>query len=291
MKFYFVSVYWPQTIDLLAKEKCNLLISYLAIKTKKIEKTKLATYPCDIFLDCGAFTAWAQGEKIDFSEYLKFVIKYQEYFEKIASLDVQPTGLKEEDFQKSAEESFKNYETMKNYVPLSKLVPTFHFGEQLTYLERYVKDKIEVIALGGIAGPKRDLTQFRRRRLDLPWLAKVFQTYPKQKFHGFGLFTKDILMNFPFYSIDSSYWTTTYRFGGLLKYDEKKKFFVGHSYRKRKGWEEILKRGPVYGSFEDIIDPKRNRISQTRERLAIRETKKYIDFITKLWETRGIVWT
>jgi hypothetical protein len=288
MKYYFVAFLDKRILNLLAEEKCNILIAYGSFNEERFEKYNLKDYPFDIFLDCGAFTAWTKGIKINLENYLRFTTKYVDSFEKIASLDIQPEGSKKEDFQYSGEQSFKNYQRMKQYLPLTKLVPTLHYGEDFQYLEEYIKDGVELIALGGMAGLIRDSASFRVK-MSLPWLAEIFKKYPNQRFHGFGMFTKNILLNFPFYSTDSSYWIHSMRYGNVFQFNPKRKSIELRWYKRKKDWLMMYSQG-FRGDFTKLSEP---HFSETlgRERLAIKETKKYIDFITKLWKFRGIVWT
>jgi len=286
MKHYFVSNNSKLYLDILKEKECSILCSYYYLNNslQDFKNTVLYNYPYDIFLDCGAYSALIKKIKINFNSYLEFCIKYQNCFEKIAVLDIQPKGMAPKDFKESGFESFKNYQEMKKYIPLSKLVPVFHYGEDFEYLKQYITDKIDVIALGGLAS--RIKTERFRVIASLPWFAQVFRMYPKQKFHGFGIFNSVVNLNFPFYSMDSTWWLFSGRYGRIIRFDEKKLSIRMEAPRKRKTWLDPDNKD----YFMDYLDSSDTLKYPNRAKLAIREIKKYIDFITKLWEVRGIKW-
>ena len=92
-------------------------------------------------------------------------------------------------------------------------LPCFHYGDDIKYLKYYV-EKYDYIALGGMVPIKnKKLAQ---------WLDELFNNYltdeegnPRIKIHGFGLTAIPLIIRYPWYSVDSTKWVLTGRFGGV----------------------------------------------------------------------------
>lgn len=155
----------------------------------------------DLFLDSGAFSAFSQGITIDLDEYIQFIQEHDRYLQVYANLDV--IG--------DPEATWRNQQYMEDrgLHPL----PTFHYGEPIRYLERYVSI-YPYVALGGMVPIKTaDLRV---------WLDVLFSHYlcderglPRCKVHGFGLTTFDLMLRYPWYSVDSTSWVVTSRMGSI----------------------------------------------------------------------------
>ncbi len=158
------------------------------------------TNKLSIFLDSGAYSAMTQGVVIDIDEYIAFIKEHQHYLDVYCNLDV--IG--------DAEASLKNllYMEERGLHPL----PVHHYGESEKYLKYYLS-RYEYIALGGMVN---------REGIDR-WLDPIFQKYicdssgmPKVKVHGFGLTSLPLLLRYPWYSVDSTSWVMTGRFGSVF---------------------------------------------------------------------------
>lgn len=156
----------------------------------------------NLFLDSGAFSAFTQGAEIDIYEYIAFIKKNKKYIETYAVLDV--IG--------SAKETWKNQRIMEK-AGLNPL-PCFHFGEDIKWLKKYVK-KYKYMALGGMVPiSSKDLKV---------WLDDLFSNHlcdkkgnPLIKVHGFGMTSLNLMLRYPWYSVDSTSWVVTGRMGGIL---------------------------------------------------------------------------
>lgn len=174
------------------------LESYYMLSTKR---DNLMEKHVNIFLDSGAFSAWSKGVKIDIDEYIKFIKEHEDYLEVYAVLD---------DINDPAI-------TWKNQLYMEKQgvnpLPCFHYGEDEKWLKRYLK-KYEYIALGGMVPiPNQKLVK---------WLDEIFSKYicdekgiPQTKIHGFGLTSIPLMIRYPWYSVDSTSWVLTGRFGAV----------------------------------------------------------------------------
>lgn len=157
---------------------------------------------CDwYFLDSGAYSAHRKNEQIDIEAYGKFVKQYLDVIKLYANLDV--IGDAEG--------------TMKNQLRLEKMdlcpLPCYHGGEPISYLQRYVEE-YDYIALGGVA--QMGTNQERLNRwLETCWDVILEVGGGKTKVHGFGIQAEDIMMKFPWYSVDASSCHMQARYGGI----------------------------------------------------------------------------
>lgn len=96
-----------------------------------------------------------------------------------------------------------------------RVVPVFHIGEPWEVLGAYLEDH-DYIALGGMV-PFTRRPQLLRR-----WLNHAFALRGDCQFHGFGLTSLPLMRDFPWHSVDSSSWTSGFRFGSLGIFDERR---------------------------------------------------------------------
>lgn len=158
------------------------------------------------FLDSGAYSAWSRGTEIDLDEYVAFIKANIENIEVYASLDVIPgkpgSAATTKQRDDAAEQSWKNYLYMvrEGLDPL----PVYHYGENLTFLERMLDHGCQYIGIGGLVS----VPSLMRRH----WLDKVFARLtgsdgkPIVKTHGFGMTAIPLIFRYPWYSIDSTTW-------------------------------------------------------------------------------------
>lgn len=153
---------------------------------------------CDsLFLDSGAYSAWTQNVEIKVQDYISFIKNQNVKPEIIVSLD-----------------NIIDYKiSLENYYEMKKVgfnpLPCFHYGEPFWVLKKYIEET-NYIALGGVAKSNK--------KERIKWLDRIFRLYPKvQKigFHGFGIQDRDILLKFPWKSVDASSAHMMARYGGI----------------------------------------------------------------------------
>lgn len=158
----------------------------------------------NLFLDSGAYSALTQGVSIDLQEYIQFIKKYEEHLEVYAVLDVigDPKA------------TYKNQLIMEEAG--LKPLPCFHYGEDIQWLNRYLSKGYDYIALGGMVG-KDSETHLG------PWLDMLFSEHltdsegmPIIKTHGFGMTSFNLMLRYPWYSVDSTSWIITGRNGAVF---------------------------------------------------------------------------
>lgn len=155
-----------------------------------------------LFLDSGAYSAWTTNTKIDIQEYIAFIKEHKDSLEVYACLD----DITDPD------KTWENQETMEK-AGLSPL-PVYHTEEGEKYLKRAMT--YPYFAVGGMAlkgaVSRREQFNFVFSKV----CTKKSDYYPTHKIHGFGLASPDLLISYPWYSVDSSSWAQYGRFGIVL---------------------------------------------------------------------------
>jgi hypothetical protein len=247
----------------------HLLESYLTFrnKTGKGEfvawHTEKGLINEHIFLDSGAFSAWTRKVKIDIDAYADFIKQNKQFLTVYGNLDVIGDA--------------KGTERNQRYLESKGLHPiaTFHIGSPYSELERMVKE-YKYIALGGLVGVPR-----ARRILHLDKCFRIIRD--KVKIHGFGVGDFELMLRYPFYSVDNTNWILGGRIGVVYKFDKKTMKLQSTSASDKR----ILDRNksPNLGNFLGKGNSHKNR---TLENAII--FKEVESFVTRVWETRGIKW-
>lgn len=90
-------------------------------------------------------------------------------------------------------------------------VPVFHYGEPWKYLERYL-DNYEYVGVGGL-GQRTSVQSY------ITFGDEIFKRVcdkhgrPRNKMHGFAMTSVQLMKRYPWYSCDSSTWTSLSRNG------------------------------------------------------------------------------
>jgi len=143
-------------------------------------------------LDSGAYSAWKSGTVVNLDELI--AEGKRPGWNEVAAFD--PIG--------DPVSSMHNaYEMKLRGLPV---IPVFHYGEPWEFLSRYREQFGDRIGLGGIA---TGISSIQKRK----WLRQCFARVYPARFHGFGVASEDLLMEFPFFSVDSASWHTGLRYG------------------------------------------------------------------------------
>ena len=155
-----------------------------------------------LFADSGAYSAWTTNSEIDIQEYISFIKEHKDSLEVYACLD---------DIT-NPDKTWENQEIMEK-AGLSPL-PVYHTEEGEKYLQRAMA--YPYFAVGGMAlkgaVSRREQFNFVFSRV----CTKKNDYYPTHKVHGFGLASPDLLISYPWFSVDSSSWAQYGRFGIVL---------------------------------------------------------------------------
>lgn len=222
----------------------GLLVAYLEVKNKKD-----LSFPKPVLLDSSAFSVSTGRAKIDVKEYGEYLLKNKDLYNIYANLDV--IG--------DAEETQKNQDYLES-LGLNPL-PTFHFGSDYKVFEELI-EKYDYIGLGGL------VPLVRRKDVLFAHLDKCFSIImkkkPKLKTHGWGMTGQDVVMRYPFYSVDSTTWLVGGKFNRVDDFN-------------------VIRLKPHKGIIK-YTDYKKKDIYNAKQIL------KMIETATKIWEKRGIKW-
>ena len=92
-------------------------------------------------------------------------------------------------------------------------LPVYHYGEDISWFKKML-DEYDYIGIGGLG-------QEVSKTLFFPFADKLFKLMcdskgkPRVKTHGFAITAIDVLMNYPWFTTDSSTWTTLSRSGNI----------------------------------------------------------------------------
>jgi hypothetical protein len=189
----------------------NTLFSYASCKnTENINGILDRVKSENIIIDSGAFSVWANNQRMDIDDYIKFC-KYIKDNRKenlyFINLDVIPGVYGKKPTQKeieySAEKGWENMLYMeKNDL---KVMHIFHQHEDFKWLDKLIEHQDYI----GIS-PANDVPKIIRMK----WLDKVFYKIKDTiKTHGFGATAKEIIYRYPWYSVDSTSWKAIVRYG------------------------------------------------------------------------------
>ena len=176
-----------------------------------------------VALDSGAFSVYNQKfspskkgmesdkdkanyDYADSPDFIKFLDDYTEYcLEHSAKLDMYVTM----DVIYNAKASWKTFKYMVGCG--ANPVPVFHYGEPWRYLERYL-DNYEYVGVGGL-GQRTSVQAY------IEFGDEIFKRVcdkhgrPRNKMHGFAMTSVQLMRRYPWYSCDSSTWTSLSRNG------------------------------------------------------------------------------
>ena len=180
MKLYFAGA--EKGLEMLRQLGVKrILLSYYVIRKWKPDKIEQVRRMFDdIFLGCGAYSAFTQKDTIRIEDYIDFIRKYPDW-NVIASLDVigNPGA------------SWKNWLTM--WKAGIESLPCFHIGEDFKWLKKYT-DNTDDLVLGGLLPYSIIEKQI--------FLSKCFAQLKNYRIHLSGFHNYDLLKKFPFCSAD-----------------------------------------------------------------------------------------
>lgn len=200
------------TID--AENAPSLLVSYAYAKGWDQDAE---TVRCrDWILDSGAFTCAAAGKHIDveaFIEYAKHKKATDPRLSAVFALDVIGDPVV----------SLRNTERM--WDAGIEAIPCFHLGsawKHLQELQRYPR-----IAIGGAA--RRNVS------CKAKFAQEVFQRVFPMRIHGFGFGASELVLRFPWHSVDVSSWSSGTRFNRWFSIKQGKRTKSGKQFYVRGG--------------------------------------------------------
>jgi hypothetical protein len=195
----------------LGPQPLRLLLSYHYYKGADLDAllANFGDVELDLFADSGAFSAYTLGAPIAVDEYAAWLRRWKHRFTCAAALDV------------IGDAEASNRQTQELISKVSDLsfpvLPVFHANDRggFEWLSQYIADGHRYI---GIA-PNSLRWSGLQGTVD-PWLARCFELRPENvKYHGFGMTSWELMKRYPWYSVDSSSWTSVFRFAQLMLFD------------------------------------------------------------------------
>lgn len=269
----------------------NILISIHNIKDiySRIKKEEwLIDNTRYLMIDNGAFSAWNSGSKIiTVEEYTNFCKKFDAEFRPLFK-DIYYIGLDHIPGEKNTKPNKQQIDdaceiTMSNYRYMidngaRNVLPVVHQFESVDWIKKY-EQFTDFICLS----PANDQSNKSRSK----WLSEVYSVINKTtKTHGLAVTGKVLLEKFPWYSGDSISWKKPFLFGQVAYW----KFynFQSHLFNK------IDKNNMDIGEFEifcnNFFDITNNEKAKKHGHISIDNFKLLEQYITQLWEKRGIIW-
>lgn len=178
-----------------------------------------------LMLDSGAFSAWSQGIYIDHRDYVDYCLTepFRDKYDYFVVLDRIPKNPRNEDeSNECAIDSIANYEYMLNEfrkagMDVAKIIPVYHQGENIRYLEALLDRGIPYIGLS--PSNRSDYrTPQKREFLESCWNTCMHDGHPRAKFHAFGLSSMPLLREYKdmLYSADAKTWAQSASTGNIL---------------------------------------------------------------------------
>jgi hypothetical protein len=167
-----------------------------------------------LFLDSGAHSLYMKlmlqnntfnEKEYDkyFKNYIEFIKENEEVIDVYVNLDVINDPVR----------SMKNYKYMVKQG--LKPIGVVHPGEDHKWIDQYIDMGCEYIGLGGLG-------QFFTKQKYYQWADPAWSDHicdrdgmPKVKVHGFAMTSLDLMWRYPWWSVDSTSWVQTGRFGGV----------------------------------------------------------------------------
>ncbi len=138
-----------------------------------------------------------------FDNYIQFIKDNEQFIDTYVNLDVINDPVR----------SMKNYKRMikENLNPIGVVHP----GEEYKWIDQYIEMGCEYIGLGGLG-------QFFTKQKYYQWADEAWAKHicksdgmPKVKVHGFAMTSLDLMLRYPWFSVDSTSWVQTGRFGNV----------------------------------------------------------------------------
>jgi len=180
-----------------------------------------------IFIDSGAYSLYNKAirkeknqlfyESDEFwayvDSYCEFLKENKDKFEVYVSVDVI--------FNPELSWKVQKYMEAKGLHPL----PVYHSGEDFKWLKKYI-DNYDYIGMGGL-GQSSTRSQWLQSMGDPAWsLICDDKGMPRIKVHGFAMTSPDLIISYPWYSLDSTSWMQFGKYGIIIVPKKKNNHFV-----------------------------------------------------------------
>lgn len=165
-----------------------------------------------VMVDSGGFSAHTQGAEISLDAYVGWLRRNADWIDLYANLDEigDPAG------------------TLRNQLRMERMgmrpMPIVHFGSDPRIIAQYAANGYDYQALGGMVPHLRGVARAARDGKPhelIDWLDRCHDVAGASGvgLHGFGATTWSIVELYPWRSVDSSSWSSGYRYGTASLFD------------------------------------------------------------------------
>lgn len=189
-----------------------------------------------LILDSGAFSVWTQGAAIDLEAYLAFCqslpdVSYYVNLDVIPGKPGDKKTLTKETVAESCKQGWRNYRRMIEVLPKEKVIPVFHQGDPIAWLEKYLSFGVPYIGISpandrATGAKNRPSTVTFANRAEplstkIQWL-RTLRPYlfdgaghPVVRTHGFAVTSYELMKFWEWHSVDSASWKLAGAWGNV----------------------------------------------------------------------------
>lgn len=232
-----------------------------------IDMAKIQEWGTRIIGDSGAFSAMSGGSPVDREEFHAWADRWRDALFWTAALDV--IG--------DAEASYQNWIAARR--DGLELVPTLHYGESTAALDRFAEEGATLIGLGGMVPYSSEKDRLMRWCLQMHRHAR--DHHPHVRFHGWGISHPFLVDNLPWWSTDSSGFSSCFRFGTLRLWDPRKGRFFGVDLNGRDLAKHARLLRETYNVDWKLISRSTSENRRPLGRVALRSVQLYASWLQK----------
>ena len=231
----------------------------------EVDMSRLASWGLRIIGDSGAFSAMTSGNPITLGGLHTWAHQWKDSLLWVAALD----------------EIGDTETTFKNWIDSKKdgldLVPTLHYGATPKDMDRLVENGASLIGLGGMVPYSSEPQRLMRWCLSMHLHAR--DHHPHVRFHGWGISHPYLLDNLPWWSADSSGFSSCFRFGTLRLWIPKRGKFVSVDLNGRDIAQHSRLLSEVYGTDWKLITRSTPENRRVLGRVALRAVQLYGEWL------------
>ena len=232
-----------------------------------IDMGAMRSWGTRIIGDSGAFSAMSTGKPIEREVFHAWADRWRDDLLWVAALDV--IG--------DAEASYQNWQAARR--DGLELVPTIHYGEGTAQLDRFAEEGATLIGLGGMVPYSSEKDRLMRWCLMMHRHAR--DHHPQVRFHGWGISHPYLVDNLPWWSTDSSGFSSCFRFGTLRLWEPRRGRFVGVDLNGRDLARHARLLREVYGIDWRVVAESKSENRRELGRVAIRSVQLYAAWLQK----------
>lgn len=233
----------------------------------KLDMGAIASWGTRIIGDSGAFSAMTSGSPIDREEFHAWADRWKGSLFWAAALD--EIG--------DAAASFANWQAARR--DGLELVPTIHYGEGTAQLDRFAEEGATLIGLGGMVPYSSEKERLMRWTLMMHRHAR--DHHPQVRFHGWGISHPYLVDNLPWWSTDSSGFSSCFRFGTLRLWVPKRGRFVSVDLNGREAAKHATLLRETYGVDWKLVSTSTPANRRPLGRVALRSVQLYAAWLQR----------